>query len=149
VTCCPTDVTIVMNTLRKEIDMNVERVVEIIEINLRGIVREEEQESILLKEFILNYLRSRAGSMSVAMVLVKPDHRWMNEYIKLDVHAFYTEQNEVYFEDPEQKGHLATLIIAPLVLGLFKETDPWNSNEVRVETFLTAVQKATDILLEK
>jgi hypothetical protein len=137
-----------LNT-RKEIDMNVEKVVEIIEMNLRGVVREEEQESILLKEFVLNYLRSRAGSMSVAMVLIKPDHRWMNEYIKLDVHAFYTEQNEVYFEDPEQKGHLATLIIAPLVLGLFKEIDPWNSNEVRVETFLTAVQKATDILLEK
>lgn len=128
--------------------MTVEHVIERIETNLSGLGGDDKEEVLLLKGFIIGYLRNRAGSLPVVMVLVKPDPIWMNEYVQLDLHAFYTEQKEIYFDDPEQMCHLATVVVAPLVLGLFKEIGRWSTHEFQVETYLIPMQKATIFLQE-
>jgi hypothetical protein len=128
--------------------MEVETLIERIEADLGSICGDDEEETLLLKGFIIGYLRNRAGSLPVMMVLVNPDPIWMNEYVQLDLQAFYTEQKDIYFDDPEQICSFATVIVAPLVLGIFKETDSLSPNEVRVKSYLIPMQKATVYLQE-
>jgi hypothetical protein len=128
--------------------LTVEHVVERIKAHLGGIGGDDEKEVNMLKEFIIGYLQSRVGSLPVMIALVKPNPIWMNEYVKLDLHAFYTEQNDIYFDDPEQMCHLATVVVSPLALGLFNEIGRWSTNEFQVETYLVQMQKATIFLRE-
>jgi len=124
-----------------------ERMIELIRLSLMSI-SEDDDYALKLREFVIRYLRYRAGSIPVIMVMVKPDPAWTHEYIGLDIFAYYIEQTDLCFDNPDHACYVATGIVAPLVIGFERDIGFWATTRDHVQRYVLSMLCATAVLLE-
>lgn len=122
-------------------------VINAIEIGLEGICGDDQDEVTIMQALVIGYLTSHAGSLAAVMCLTTPTHRWMQEFVELDLHTFYIEQKQLQVDDQEHACHLCARVAAPMVLALFREFGLGDSDKEKVEGFLAPMMKATEFIL--